>query len=141
MTQTTIYPSEKGMLVAGVFLASMLVLLSLFVLAIAQSKIAAVIILSMPLIFLAWLWAGTYYRIDDQYLYYKSGPFRGKIAIAAIREIVKNKTLWVGFRPALSQKGLIIRYDRWNEIYISPQHKEAFLKDILTRNEKISIKE
>jgi hypothetical protein len=141
MTPSVIYPSEKGKLTLVVFAVTLLLLLGVLFLAAAESNMLAIIIVCIPLFFLASLWTGTYYRLDDTFLYYKYGPFKGKLAIASIREIIKNKTLWVGFRPALSTKGLIIRYEKWNEIYISPEHKEAFLAELLKRNAHIQIKE
>ncbi len=74
-------------------------------------------------------------------LLYKSGPFNGKISIDRITEIVKGKTLWVGFRPATSRKGLIVKYDKYNEIYISPKTNESFIEKILELNGKIKITE
>jgi hypothetical protein len=141
MRQSTIYPSEKGKLTFIVFGGSFLIILSLLMVALSEAKFLAIVLLGAPLLFLTWLWASTYYRVDDAYLHYTSGPFRGKIAITAIREIDKNKTLWVGFKPALSARGLIIRYNKWDEIYISPQHKDAFITELLKRNERIQVKE
>ncbi|UWX54594.1 hypothetical protein NYZ99_17210 [Maribacter litopenaei] len=36
---------------------------------------------------------------------YRSGSFNGKISIDRITEIVKGRTLRIGFRPATSEKG------------------------------------
>jgi hypothetical protein len=141
MLQPTIYPSEKGKLTIVVFAGSFLIILSLLMVALSEAKFLAIVLLGAPLLFLSWLWASTYYRVDDAYLYYTSGPFRGKIPVTAIREIVKNKTLWVGFRPALNTNGLIIRYNKWDEIYISPQQKDAFIRELLKRNEHIQVKQ
>lgn len=140
MLQPTIYPSEKGRLTLIVFLGSFLLLISLLIVALSEAKFVAIILLGIPLTFLTWLWLSTYYRVDNEYLHYTSGPFCGKIAVKSIKEVVRNRTLWVGFRPALSPKGLIIRYNKWDEIYISPQHKEAFLTELLKLNEQIQIK-
>ena len=89
--------------------------------------------------FLLWLWYGTRYRIDDTHIHYRSGPFRGKIAIAAIREVQRDTTLWVGFRPALARKGIIVKYNKYNEIYFSPDNNDTFINSLLQVNAEISI--
>lgn len=47
--------------------------------------------------FLLWLLFDTKYELTKTNFIYKSGPVYGKIKIDQIREIVKDKTLWVGF--------------------------------------------
>lgn len=92
--------------------------------------------------FIFWLYFGTNYELTQKDgLIYRSGPFRGKINAGRITEIVKGKTLWVGFRPATSRKGLIIKYDQYNEIYISPKTNESFIEKILELNGEIKITE
>ena len=80
-------------------------------------------------ILLVWIWAGTSYAIDTRFIYYKSGPIRGKIKLDSVRELVPNKTLWVGtLKPALARNGIIIQYNRYDEIYISPASNEEFIR-------------
>ena len=89
-----------------------------------------------------WLYFGTNYELTKKNgLTYRSGPFNGKISVDRITEIIKGKTLWVGFRPATSRKGLIVKYDKFNEIYISPKTNEFFIEKILELNEEITITE
>jgi hypothetical protein len=91
---------------------------------------------------LFWLYFGTNYELTKgDGLIYRSGPLKGKISVNRITEIIKGKTLWVGFRPATSRKGLIVKYDKYNEIYISPKTNELFIKKILELNEQIKITE
>ncbi|GHC59093.1 PH domain-containing protein [Ulvibacter litoralis] len=91
---------------------------------------------------LFWLYFGTNYELTkENKLIYRSGPFNGKISIDRITEIIKGKTLWVGFRPATSRKGLIVKYDNYNEIYISPKTNELFIEKILELNRDIKISE
>lgn len=91
---------------------------------------------------LFWLYFGTNYELTKENgLIYRSGPFNGKISVDRITEIIKGKTLWIGFRPATSRKGLIVKYDKYNEIYISPKTNESFIEKILQLNGKIKITE
>jgi hypothetical protein len=89
--------------------------------------------------FLIWLGLGTNYELTQTELKYKSGPIRGKIEIDKIHEIIKGKTLWSGLKPATARNGLIIKYEIYNEIYISPKTNDSFLKKILELNDKIKI--
>ena len=93
-------------------------------------------------VLLIWLFFGTNYELTKQNgLVYKSGPIRGKIAVERITEIIKGRTLWVGLKPATARNGLIVKYDKFNEIYISPASNELFVKKILELNEQIKITE
>jgi hypothetical protein len=105
------------------------------------TKPVIVVVLLMPLVLLAWIWIFTYYIIEKDKVWYHLGPFRGSIDVNSIREITKNKTLWVGFRPALALKGLIIRYNTWDDIYFSPKDKEAFVAKLLSKNPAIVVKD
>ena len=91
--------------------------------------------------FLLWIYFGTSYELSKGKLGYKSGPLRGEIEIAQIWEIVKNETLWCGIKPATAGKGLIIKYNKFDEIYISPKTNDSFLKEILRLNPMIKIVE
>ena len=89
--------------------------------------------------FLLWLNFGTEYELTTTELKYKSGPISGKIEIERIKEIVKGKSLWSGLKPATARKGLIIKYDKYDEIYISPKTNETFVEKILELNGNIII--
>ena len=89
--------------------------------------------------FLIWLGFGTNYELTKTELKYKSGPIKGKIEIDKIHEIIKGKTLWSGLKPATARNGLIVKYEKYNEIYISPKTNDSFIKKILELNNKIKI--
>ncbi len=55
------------------------------------------------------------------------------------REVIKGKTLWVGLKPATARKGLIIKYGKFDEIYISPQTNDEFINRLLELNDAIKI--
>ena len=80
-----------------------------------------------------------HYELTPHKFIYKSGPMKGSISLDRIKEIVVDKTLWVGFRPATARKGLIIKYDTFNEIYITPKNKETFIKKLLESKSDIKI--
>tara|TARA_R110000868_G_scaffold411634_2_gene706567 strand:- start:1889 stop:2323 length:435 start_codon:yes stop_codon:yes gene_type:complete len=97
------------------------------------------ILILLVIIFLLWLNFGTEYELTQTELRYKSGPLRGKIEIKRIKEIVKGKSLWSGLKPATARKGLIIKYDKYEEIYISPKTNDTFILKILEYNNEIKI--
>jgi hypothetical protein len=88
-----------------------------------------------------WIYFGTYYKLTDTELIYRSGPIRGKIEIHQIREIVKGKTMYSGLKPATAAKGLIIKFRKYDEIYISPVSNDSFVAEIGKRNPHILISE
>ena len=88
---------------------------------------------------LLWAYFGTSYRLSEKGLLYRNGPLRGKIALDRIREIEKGRTLWVGLRPATARKGLIIKYDKFEEVYISPDSNDIFIEKILELKKDIKI--
>ncbi|MNJ88899.1 hypothetical protein D3C87_64570 [compost metagenome] len=88
-----------------------------------------------------WIYFGTHYIVTETELIYRSGPLRGRIQIDQIREIVKEKTLYTGLKPATASKGLIVRFGKYDEIYISPDSNESFITEILERNSQVIISE
>jgi len=88
---------------------------------------------------LLWLYFGTEYELTQSELKYKSGPLRGKIALEKISEIIKGKTMWSGIKPATAKNGLIIKYGKYNEIYISPNTNDTFVSKILELKNDIKI--
>lgn len=104
-------------------------------------KYWGVIVILSCVFLLFWLYFGTNYELSKDGFFYRNGPFKGKISLNRITEIVKGKTLWVGFRPATARKGLIIKYDKFNELYISPKTNESFIEKLLELNKNIKITE
>ena len=86
-----------------------------------------------------WIFFGTHYRLSPEFLKYSCGPFYGKIEISSIQKIVVNETLYVGLKPATARNGLIIRYNKFDDIYISPDDNETFITEILKFNSEIEI--
>jgi len=56
-----------------------------------------------------------------------------------ITAIVRGKTHWIGLKYATARKGLIVKFDKYNEIYISPKTDEKFIEKILELNPGIKI--
>lgn len=83
----------------------------------------------------------TEYKIKNNLLYWQSGPFYGKIKINTIHKIQHHKGIYVPtlWKPALSQIGLIITYNKYDDIYISPENEAEFIAKLLELNPTIEI--
>ncbi|TXE19919.1 hypothetical protein ES692_01275 [Psychroserpens burtonensis] len=103
-----------------------------------SSFLSSLLILSVAGLLL-WMYLDTTYELTPIELKYKCGPIRGAIPIEDILEIIKGKTLWSGFKPATARNGLIIKYRKYNEIYISPKTNDTFVRNILELNSSIKV--
>lgn len=90
---------------------------------------------------LIWILLDTKYILKENKIFYNSGPFRGTIAIESIRKIEHHSGIIVPvtFKPALNTKGLIIHYNSFDDIYISPKQEDFFLEELLKVNPNIAI--
>ena len=88
---------------------------------------------------LLWLNFGTEYILTPSELKYSSGPLRGKIKLENIHEVIEGKTMWSGIKPATAKYGLIIKYGKYDQIYISPDSNDKFIKKITELNNNIKI--
>ena len=102
-------------------------------------KLAPFIIISLVCALLIWILLDTRYVIKNGNMFYRSGPFRGRIAIKKITKIqyfsgLNNPTT---FKPALDFKGYILTYNTFNTVYVSPKKAKYFLEELLKINPKI----
>ena len=90
---------------------------------------------------LLWYFNQIKYEVSPEYVYYKVGFVSGKIKTSSISKIIKNKTLWVGFKPANARNGIIITYNKYDEIYFSPESNDLFIEEVLKHNPTLVIQE
>lgn len=82
----------------------------------------------------------TSYELNSKQLVYRRGIFTGKIELDRIKEIRKNRTVWMSLKkPATARKGLLIKYGNYEELYISPESNEQFISQILKLNRSIRV--
>lgn len=88
-----------------------------------------------------WIFLGTYYTIKNGYLYHRSGPFFGKMKISSIVKIKYHSGWYVPvlYRPATDTKGIIITYNKFDDVYFSPKDREKFVEELLLLNPDIKI--
>jgi hypothetical protein len=125
-----------------IVIVSIMLILSITDIILNGLKLESLVILIINLAvstLLFWIFFGTKYEIDKKEIKYFCGPFKGNILIVDIKQITKNTTKWVGLKPATARKGLVIKYKKSNEIYISPDTNDAFIKEILKLKANIKI--
>jgi len=93
------------------------------------TMIIDMIIIAIMLTFLVCCYFITY-RVTPQFISYRIAFFYGEIPYNTIRSIEIGTTMWAGFKPAFARKGLIIRYNTYDEVYISPRKQDLFLAEI-----------
>lgn len=106
---------------------------------VVATQLFSITIISLVVLLLLWIFFDTKYELLKNRLKYKSGPIRGEIEIDKIKKIIKGKTLWIGLKPATAKNGLIIKYNKYDEIYISPKTNDVFIAEILKLNSEIEI--
>ncbi|PJJ83473.1 PH domain-containing protein [Mucilaginibacter auburnensis] len=85
------------------------------------------LLLCVCILYLTWMWFDTWYQIIGDELLYRSALIKGSIKINAITEVIKNKTITSGVKPALSTKGIAIKYNKWDELYVSAIDAEGLI--------------
>ena len=129
----------KGVMIVVILLLCLILFFSIFDEVKTTNHIVSIVVNALVLCLLLWVFYGTSYKLTSTTLSYKSGPFKGDIAITDIHQIKKRKTLWVGLKPATASKGLIIKYNKFDEVYISPKTNDSFITEILKHNSTIKI--
>ncbi len=138
------YNSRKNILIGSIFLVTIFLLagsvaFSWWETGWSGAVLGAIIISILTTGFITWIWFATYYILDKEFMHYKSGPIFGKIPIHKIRKIKKNTTMYAGLKPALATKGLIVSYEKYNDIYISPENVDSFINELMLQNPAIIV--
>lgn len=89
--------------------------------------------------FLVWIWFGTSYRIESETIKIKNGPFKWMVKIQDINSISKRRSLLA--TPSLSVDRLVLHYDKYGEMLLSPKDESEFIELLLTKNTQIKLSE
>ncbi len=87
--------------------------------------------------FLLWIWYGTNYKVINNTLHIRSGPFKSTIDIRAIQSIRKTKNPFTA--PALAMERIEIMYNMYDVVQLSPTHEEDFIQLLVEKNPNIKI--
>lgn len=93
------------------------------------------------IILLFWIYFGTYYKIENNYLYHRSGPFFGKTKISSIQKVTYHSGWYVPviYKPSTDTIGLIITYNKFDDVYFSPKDPDLLVNDLLEINSEIQV--
>lgn len=105
----------------------------------SNTSIGTIILMSVPTGLLLWAYFNTAYWITNNTLHYKSAFLKGNIPINKITQLLVSKTMWVGLKPALASKGIIVKYNKFDEIYIAPVDNAALCSELIKHNPNIKI--
>lgn len=99
-------------------------------------------ILGLLAIFFTVLFFTTYYEIQKEDLIISMFFYKVKIKISDIRAIkYSNSFIKTNlYKPGFHYNGIEIFYNKFDDIYISPENKEKFIQILLEHNPNIEIK-
>src|SRR4051812_1678037 len=126
--KTTVYKSKKGSLL---IIINSLMLITLIA-ALVFREWPAVVIFGLANCMFLWLWLDTYCIIKDDQLFYKCAFVSGSVPISTIHEIEKHTEgiVVATAKASLAMKGLVIKYNRWDDLFVSPQNEEQFIAEL-----------
>jgi hypothetical protein len=136
------FPSEKSIFSRLIFSCVIVLLAGLLLVELLNSENLSLLPVTFILVLLSnflWMWFDTGYTLDAEHFRYSSGPFRGKIALNSIREIQQAKGIFIGLKIGLGTQGLVILFNKFDEIYISPKDKMKFIQEVCLRNPAVKI--
>ena len=133
----TTYKSVKGSLLIAVNA----LMLAMFIFFIVKQIWPAAVIFGLVNGLLLWVWLDTYYTIKDDQLFYKNAFISGSVPIGLIHEIEKHNkgVVMCSAKASLALTGLIIKYNRWDDLFISPENEEQFIADLQKINPEIKV--
>ncbi|MBW3466763.1 PH domain-containing protein [Arthrospiribacter ruber] len=131
------FKARKGKL----FISLSGILLGLLIYSFFSDKFSIVFAFSMLIVLahLVHLYLTTSYALDSTKFYYRSGFINGEIPFREIKSLEPNINKWTGLKPALASKGILIRYNKFDEIYIAPKNNQEFINSILSLNPSIKV--
>lgn len=137
----SIFKSGVSLMPSLVLLGTVLLLIGLFIIDLLFGNLSSNYYFHLfdllVVVFLTWIWLRTFYAIENNTIICKAGPFFSRVDIGDIKKIELNKKLWSGFRPALSFNGMVIHYNKFDEIFISPKDLEGFISVLKRMNPTI----
>jgi len=104
-----------------------------------DKRIALSLIYFLPSTYFIYITFFTNYKIEGNSIRYRFGFLKGNISIEDIKLVQLGKTMWVARKCDLASKGMIISYNRFDEIYFTPKEQDLFLEELQKINPNIKI--
>lgn len=79
----------------------------------------------------------TKFVLTDSDLYCKTLFWKKTIPLETIRKVEKQDNLFSGWKISTAFKGIIIHYNKFDELMISPEKEAFFIEEILDRIKKL----
>jgi hypothetical protein len=108
----------------------------------AIPQIIVVVLTTGSAIMIGAIWYNTYYEIDNEMLTCRSGPFFKRLQISSIHSISSPRKLFLKqsyMSLGLSFTQVIISYNTYDDISISPTDFERFVSALKLRNPGIEV--
>ena len=96
-----------------------------------------IVLTFLALLFIS-IYKTTYLRLDRHNLFCKSLVFKKEIPYSSIRKVEKQQGIYVGIKFSTAWKGIIVHYNKYDELLISPENEEIFIAKMHERIEGIS---
>ena len=81
----------------------------------------------------------TNYTFKKDVLYCRSVIFHKSLPYSSIRKIEVGTKLYGGIKFSTSLRGLIIHYNKFDDLFISPENPELFIEKLVALNPSITI--
>lgn len=95
------------------------------------------VLMLVAILFVGWIWFGTFYTVHEDVVVVRCGPFRERIKISEIKSISPAKTVLAS--SALSMDRLELKHGKWGVTIISPENKEGLIQALLEKNPNIVV--
>ncbi len=96
------------------------------------------VLLLQQLLFLG-VFRSTHYTFEPETLLCRSLIFKRRILYPTIREIEQHTSLYAGLKMSASFRGIIIHYNTYDELFISPEESDRFIALLKERNPGIVV--
>ena len=93
-----------------------------------------IVLTFLALLFIS-IYKTTYFRLDQHNLFCKSLVFKKEIPYSSIRKVEKQQGIYAGVKFSTAWKGIIVHYNKYDELLISPENEELFIAKIHERIE------
>ena len=85
------------------------------------------------------MFRSTHYTFETDTLLCRSLIFKRRISYESIRKIEKNTSLYAGLKMSTAFRGIIIHYNKFDELFVSPTESERFISLLLEKNSVIAV--
>lgn len=91
------------------------------------------------MVFIMFGWFRTGYQIENETIKIQSGLFHTKVNIHGIRKVTKEKSVLAGASLAIDR--LVLHFDNYKQLQISPKKEAEFIKLLQSKNPNIELDE